>query len=89
MKFEFLTLNYKPCPEDEKPARFGFECPKRTGHMCTGLLIDGATHNDGSRIEIRNAMWKWNNNRERPTFTPSINCSNCGWHGYITNGVAK
>jgi Family of unknown function (DUF6527) len=24
--------------------------------------------------------------REQPTFTPSINCGHCGWHGYLRGG---
>ena len=40
-------------------------------------------------------IWGWNNNRDCPTLTPSINCiaekdgqptGGCGWHGFITNG---
>ena len=79
MKFEFLTLDYKPA-EIGKEERFGFECPKRNGYMCTGLLI----RDKGN--DVPKKSWIWNNDREKPTFSPSINCSNCS-HGYIENGI--
>jgi hypothetical protein len=81
MKFEFLTLDYEPCPDGEMPARFGFECPKRSdGFICSGLLIRGQGH------DIPNKTWTWDGNRDAPTFIPSINCTHCS-HGYITAGV--
>jgi hypothetical protein len=80
MQFEFLDLDYELCPLDQMPDRFGFECPKNPGHMCTGLLIRVA---GGPR-----PSWEWNGNREKPTFRPSINCEGCS-HGYITDGVWK
>lgn len=81
MKFEFLDLGYEPCPEGQKPERFGFECPKRTnGFMCSGLLIRGMGNDAPSKT------WVWDGNREKPTFAPSINCIGCA-HGYIENGV--
>ena len=79
MKFEFLDLNYDDCPIDQKPERFGFECPKRPGYMCSGLLIRGMGN------DIPNKTWTWNGDRDKPTFTPSINCLGCS-HGFITNG---
>lgn len=94
VKVEFLTLDYKKCPEGEKPARFGFECPRNPGQMCSGLLIDDADVRHGQGVH----MWKWNGDREKPTFTPSINClsefegkpaAGCGFHGYITDGEIK
>jgi Family of unknown function (DUF6527) len=32
--------------------------------------------------------WIWDGNRDKPTFTPSINCLSCPgkWHGYIRAG---
>lgn len=80
MNFEFLTLDYEPCPPDQAPERFGFECPKRPGFMCTGLLIRDASGNPAR------PSWIWNRNRERPTFVPSIDCKGCS-HGFIENGV--
>ena len=103
MKIEFLRLNYTPCPPDEAPERFGFECPRRPGHMCTGLLI--RTAELAAKLAIagpsgwrRPASWQWNGDRDRPTFNPSIDCltrredgeecAGCGWHGFITDGEA-
>ena len=80
MLFEFLTLDYEPCPLDEAPARFGFECPKHPGRMCSGLLIRGQGH------DVPNRTWTWNGDREKPTFSPSINCVQCS-HGFIENGI--
>lgn len=75
-KVEFETLGYDPA-QPGKEERFSFVCPKR-GTQCAGLLIRGAA--GGHR-----PSWVWDGNRERPTFTPSINCGSC-WHGYIRNG---
>jgi hypothetical protein len=83
MRFEFLTIDYDDCPVGEAPARFGFECPggkMGPGGLCSGLLIRGQGH------DIPNQTWTWNGDREKPTFTPSINCVGCS-HGFITDGV--
>lgn len=101
MRVQFLRLDYTPCPPDETPARFGFECPRRPGEMCSGLLIrtpENAPQEPPPGWR-RRASWEWNGDRERPTFTPSINClaegpsgeryAGCGWHGWITNGEAS
>lgn len=83
MKFEFLTLDYEPCPEGEWPTRFGFTCPAgRMGPegMCSGLLI-----RDPSKPR-KSPTWEWDGNREKPTFRPSINCIGCS-HGWITGGA--
>lgn len=82
MRFEYLTADHKPCPSDKAPTLFGFECPKRNGYMCSGLVIRG--NPDG--LNPPNATWHWNGNRDKPTFQPSINCKGCS-HGYITDGV--
>ena len=93
MKIEFLRLNDTPCPPDEAPERFGFECPRQPGEMCSGLLI--RTDELAAKLAIAGpsgwrspASWEWDGDRERPTFNPSINCGICGWHGFITNGEA-
>lgn len=84
-KVEFETLDYDPA-EPGKEQRFGFKCPKR-GHMCGALVIAGRTElkRDGQNQNGGIAQWDWDGNRERPTFTPSINCGDC-WHGYIRHG---
>ena len=77
------------------PAFFGFKCPRR-GTECNYLRIRGGAADDGSR-----PSWQWNGDRVNPTLVPSINClshnpsdpneeyAGCGWHGFITNGVAN
>lgn len=97
----FYRLNYAPCPDDERPARFGFSCPLRPGHVCSGLLINGADLGGGQKIQRSGAgpaVWDWDGNRQAPTFNPSINClahkpgdpatkyGGCGWHGHIRAG---
>ena len=79
MKVVFLRANYQPCPDDEAPARFGFECPRRQGYICQGLLIAGAKLADGTVIKHnpdtkKPPCWDWNGSRTAPTFKPSINC---------------
>lgn len=104
MKFVWLKLNYQPCPPEEKPARFGFECPRKPGYICSGLMIEGADLGEGVKAGPSGkgkqpACWRWNGNRDKPTFTPSIHClahkegdptvkyGGCGWHGHIINGT--
>jgi hypothetical protein len=80
----FLTLDYEPCQPDQTPVRFSFLCPKR--RQCEGLLLKGATdipHDPEGKNGT--PQWEWNGDRQKPTFTPSINCKNC-WHGYIRGG---
>lgn len=50
-------------------------------HRCEGLLIRGRGQN-------ARPSWVWDGNRERPTFSPSINCQSCPgrWHGFIEKG---
>ena len=93
----FHDLGYAECTG--RPTRFAFACPRRPGHRCAGLLIEGGPLYDGvvTRGPGRHC-WAWNGDRVKPTFTPSINClthnpkdpaekyAGCGWHGHITNG---
>lgn len=84
----FLTLDYKPCPPDEKPARFAFQCP-RTGKTCSDFLINGAELAPGIKIQrgkTKASVWDFNGDKENPTFSPSILCYGCEFHGYIKNG---
>lgn len=38
-------------------------------------------------------VWTWNQDKERPTLSPSINCTveegGCGFHGFMSQGVLK
>ena len=81
MIFEFFNAHYDPCGPDERPTFFGFSCPKRPDHMCTGLVLSS---NPG-RVIIPDHTWGWNGDREKPTFWPSIDCKACS-HGWIENG---
>lgn len=75
--------------EAGKEQTFSFACPnaRNKNGRCHGLVIVGRTslkhdpngQNDGI------AQWTWDGNREKPTFSPSINCGSC-WHGFIENG---
>lgn len=67
-------------------AYFDFRCPK-TGRLCGSLAIAGRVpdRRDGQNQNGGVAQWDWNGDRQRPTFSPSINCKGC-WHGYIENG---
>lgn len=93
----FYTLDHKPCPEGQKPERFGFRCVKfnRNRHPrleeveCGKLLIAGATSikRDGQGANGGSPQWDWDGDRDSPTFKPSINCEgHCGWHGFIEKG---
>lgn len=81
MQFEFLTVDRKPCPPDQQPVFFGFECPRNQGQMCTGLII----RDNPAGLHVVNSTWAWDGNRESPTFSPSIYCKGCS-HGHIANG---
>ncbi len=84
---QFETLDFDPAGPGQED-RFGFKCPKYPTNRCEGLIIldriDAPHDPQGQHGGI--PQWGWNNNREAPTFTPSINCGMCGWHGYIQNG---
>jgi hypothetical protein len=58
--------------------RLFFDCPRKPGHECSVLLkpwpIIGAP------------TWSWDGNEANPTLSPSINCGECGWHGFIQAG---
>lgn len=95
---KFLTIEGDLCRADEKPQRFTFRCVNRNRDrpasldvvQCANLLIADAGHGikrDAQGKDGGRPQWNWNGDRERPTFSPSINCSaHCGWHGYIENG---
>ena len=89
-KVKFFGLGYEPT--DGAPAEFGFACPKHKGRRCEGLIIREGPHsaNHGLKHDPNGknggvAQWAWDGNRERPTFTPSVNCGGC-WHGSIRSG---
>lgn len=97
-KVEFLTLAGDPCPADQKSARFTFRCvnwnkdrdPRLYPIKCANLLLAGATDikRDPQGQNGGRPQWDWDGNSQSPTFSPSVNCADCGcgWHGYIRNG---
>ena len=76
-KVLFLDRNFDPAPPGSE-VRFSFACPKHRDRRCEGLLIRG-------KIDSRRPSWDWDGNRERPTFSPSINHESC-WHGFLRAG---
>lgn len=69
---------------------FSFNCPRRPGGRCEGLILKGRTNlpHDPQGKNGGCAQWGWSNPSDRgaPTFAPSIDCGTCGWHGYIERG---
>ncbi len=92
-KVKFLRLDGSGASVGAEPTapgeevRFSFKCPKHPTNRCGGLLIAGRSGipRDGQNQNGGRAQWDWNGDRERPTFSPSVNCGGC-WHGYIENG---
>lgn len=84
-RVRFDTMDYDSAPAGAEQ-NFGFNCPK-FDRRCEGLVIAGRTElkRDGQGQNGGIPQWDWDGNRERPTFSPSINCGSC-WHGYIKNG---
>lgn len=65
-------------PHPGKEASLIFVCPCGCGvSRCASVSpIDG------------HPTWQWNGNREKPTLTPSLLCTQgCKWHGFLTDGV--
>lgn len=69
---------------------FSFRCPRR-GDRCEGLIIAGSTmlKRDPQGQNGGIAQWDWDGNTAAATFSPSINCHRCGWHGGIITGRCK
>lgn len=88
LRFDFLNLDYSKCPPSKKPALFGFTCPNGKG-QCTGLHLRAGPHTAANTFQPADRTWIWNGDREKPTFSPSINCkvgnATC-WHGWIKDG---
>lgn len=84
-KVTFEDAGYEPAAPGQE-VRFSFNCPKYD-RRCGGILIAGRTglKRDGQNKNGGVAQWDWNGDRERPTFSPSVNCGNC-WHGFIESG---
>jgi hypothetical protein len=88
LRFDWLNLSYEPVGPDEKPARFGFTCPNGNG-QCFGMLLRPGPHTAEGIPQPPKKTWEWDGNRERPTFSPSIDCKLGGvpcWHGWIRDG---
>lgn len=60
-----------------KHSRFWFDCPKTPGKECHVLL---------KPWPINAPTWEWDGNAQEPTLSPSIDCTDCGWHGHIVKG---
>lgn len=77
-------------PVDGREQTFSFSCPRRRGGRCEGLPIRGRTNlpHDPQGKNGGVAQWEWKNpeNKTSPTFSPSVNCGTCGWHGYVEAG---
>lgn len=84
-KVTFETLEFELAAPG-KEQRFDFNCPLHD-RRCGPIVIAGRTtiKRDPQGQNGGVAQWDWNGNRERPTFSPSVNCKGC-WHGYIENG---
>jgi len=71
---------YYTLKDDEVEAGLIFVCPG-----CRQITSIAFRDIDGR------PKWNWNNNREKPTCTPSIlhskDRNGCGWHGHLTDGV--
>lgn len=84
-KVKFETIDYEDAVPGQEQ-RFGFNCPLHD-RRCEGLIIAGKTElkwdPQGQNGGV--PQWKWDGNREAPTFSPSVDCGSC-WHGYIENG---
>lgn len=82
----FETLDFDPASSGQEQT-FTFDCPKHKGRQCAGLIIVGKTSysHDPQNQNGGVAQWNWDGDRNAPTFSPSINCTNC-WHGYIEKG---
>lgn len=68
--------------EGQRPDSIVFFCPCGTCGDITSIRI---AQKDTKHIP---PSWDWNDNREKPTLTPSIlRLDKCKWHGYLTDGV--
>lgn len=73
-------ITVEPSPREDGVGRITFDCPNRPGCRCY-VPIRREVH--------KGKTWKWNGDLAAPTITPSIDCTLCGWHGFITNGEIK
>ena len=62
-----------------RPKWLRFKCPKSSSTSRCQVPIEPQTDGRGN-------SWKWDGNRERPTLSPSIHCTDCGYHFFITEG---
>jgi Family of unknown function (DUF6527) len=84
-KVTFYTLDHEEAAPGQEQL-FAFACPTHD-RQCFGLHIAGQTSlpRDGQNQNGGVEHWDWDGNREKPTFSPSVNCQKC-WHGYIRAG---
>src|SRR5258708_232733 len=90
-KVTFAFLGSADLPLAGEEETFSFVCPRRAGRRCEGLIIAGRTKlkHDPQGQNGGIAQWHWDGNAAAPTFSPSIDCGGCGWHGYIHAGRCK
>ena len=86
-KVIFGLLGSGDPPHAGEEQTFSFVCPRRAGQRCAKGLIAGRIKLNHPNPDVD--MWHWDGNAAAPTFTPSINCGGCGWHGYIHAGRCK
>ena len=86
-KVTFGLLGSSDLPHPGEEQTFSFVCPRRAGQRCAKGLIAGRIKLNHPNADID--MWHWDGNAAAPTFSPSINCGGCGWHGYIHAGRCK
>lgn len=64
--------------------RFSYMCRSKDPNAKSRCDIN-CKHPGGYDIPQRN--WELTGSIDRPNISPSINCGECGWHGYIKEGV--
>lgn len=68
---------------DSKGKRLAFICPCGCGTVGGVALKVNMADRGG-----KHPVWSWNQNREKPTLSPSILfTSGCKWHGFLTEGM--
>lgn len=84
-----LVEDLFPDDDSSKPGDGQFySAPGHEGFY--GLLFRCPKCGQIGEVRLQGASrWTWDGNVERPTCTPSIlhSAKDCGWHGFLTDGV--